>query len=231
MLLADKIVSFIAPHQCIVCRSEGAVLCALCLETAGEPPAPRCVGCKQLSENYRTCSSCRSWIDIYAVYVATVYDGVYETLLREYKFKLKRQAVEPLVAIMTQLPLQFDDAELVIVPLPSAPKRIRLRGFDHGLLLARYLTKYLNKMYKVTLTCSPVLGRHSNARQLGSSRAQRIRQVQGDFFLKSGHSVVGKTILLCDDVTTTGASLAAAAQVLKQAGAKRIYAIVYAQKM
>jgi len=231
MLLIDRLISIIAPHMCIVCAAEGAVLCQNCLVTAGEPPAPRCVGCKKLSDDFKTCSSCRSWIDIYAVYVATNYEGVYERLLHEYKFNLRRQAVVPLAAIMNQITLSAHLNHVVIVPIPTAPARIRQRGFDHGLLLAREFAKALQLKRGIKVTCKPLLSRRSNNRQLGSSRAQRIRQVHNEFYAKNSNDIIGKTIILTDDVTTTGASLAAAAKTLKNAGAKRVCAVVYAQKV
>lgn len=233
MLRIDKIIGHIAPHMCIVCGRDGSVLCASCLETAGEPPAPRCVGCKQLSPGYKTCNSCRSWIDIYAVYVATEYAGTYEALAHEYKFKLKRQAVESIAAIMAQLPLTiaYEGERLAVVPVPTAPARIRQRGFDHGLLIAKRYGALLSRRAAISLPVEPLLARRSNVRQLGSSRAQRIRQVHNEFYIKHNRNLHGMSIILTDDVTTTGASLAAAARTLKQAGVKRIYAVVYAQKM
>lgn len=231
MLLIDTLVSTVAPHQCIGCGVDGSVLCETCLAVAGEPPAPRCVGCKRLSDGYRTCNSCRSWIDIYAVYVASSYEGAYETLLHEYKFSLKRQAAIPIARIMSQVPVSFLDDDILIVPLPTAPARIRQRGFDHGTLLAQSYRRCLSKLMGDNVKCSDALGRVSNTRQLGSSRLQRIRQVANEFYVKDIAAIKGKTVVLTDDVTTTGASLAAAAKTVKQAGAKRVYAVVFAQKV
>lgn len=234
MITIDKVISLFAPHLCLGCGRAGSILCESCLQAAGEPPAPRCVGCKALSDGFKTCESCRSWIDVYAVYVATEYAGIYEALLRAYKFGLKRQAAEPLAAIMSLLPVAVEGSAITIVPIPTAPARVRQRGFDHGALLTRRYYTILKKRARikaVEIEFKRLLGRRSNSRQLGSSRAQRIRQVANEFFVKDRRHVVGKTILLLDDVTTTGASLAAAAKTLKAAGAKRVYAIVYAQKV
>ena len=231
MLLIDKVVSLVAPHLCVVCGGEGSVLCDACLVVAGEPPTPRCVGCKALSDGYKTCKSCRSWMDVYAVYVATEYGGVYESLLHAYKFGLKRQAAEPMAAIMGQLNVDIIATKLMVVAIPTAPARVRERGFDHGRLLARQYYYRLRRQLGDKVSYEAVLGRRTNKRQLGSSRAQRISQVDGEFFVKDARRVAGCTILLTDDVTTTGASLAAAARALKRAGAERVYAVIYAQKV
>ena len=220
----------VAPSTCIGCGVEGEVLCQLCLVSAGEPPVPRCVGCKRLTEDYATCRSCRNWINIHSVYVTTSYEGMYEQLIRSFKFDVKRQAVDPIASIMVQASPPLAEPELILCPLPTAPARIRQRGFDHAKLLARAYWRKLPEENRQKLTIDHTLNRKSNTRQLGSDRAQRIAQVKDEFFVKNPLSVKGKTFLLLDDVTTTGASLAAAAKTLKNAGAKRIYAVVFAQK-
>ncbi len=85
--------------------------------------------------------------------------------------------------------------------------------------------------YGLRLECVDLLGRRTNVRQVGSARAQRIQQMEREFYADPRHSVRGQTVLLIDDVMTTGASLSAAARVLRSNGAKRVYALVYAQKI
>lgn len=229
--LADTVLSLVAPDMCIGCGSEGSTLCDMCLMSAGEPLPSRCAGCKTLAEGYRTCRSCRAWLDIYAVYVATEYSGLYERLLKEYKFHLHRKAVGPIVRIMLGVPAMIVAEHALLVPMPTAPSRIRARGFDHAKLLARKYLHLLSAELRTAITLRSILRRRSNSRQLGSSREQRIRQVANEFYVPECTSIQGETVILFDDVTTTGASLAAAARVLKNAGAERVYAIVYAQKV
>lgn len=218
----DTALSVVAPHQCIICAVEGGVMCKQCLSTAGEPIQPRCSGCKALNEDFKTCSLCRSWLDVYAVYVAAPYEGVYEQLVRSYKFDVRRSAVEPMVRLMYEISKTLPD-EYIVCQLPTAASRIRTRGFDH----ARLLTKE----YAALIGRKPtrVLSRHTNNRQLGSSRDQRMKQMQTEFYVRNPDSVAGKNIILVDDVITTGATLSGAARVLRAAGAKRIYAVVFAQ--
>lgn len=224
MVSFDDIFGTLAPHRCLGCGVEGAVLCGRCIELAGEPVVPRCAGCHKLSVGYRTCLSCRSWLEPYAVIVTTNYDGIYEQLIRELKFNSKRQSAQPIARMMTDL-LPEASENMVICPLPTAPMRIRQRGFDHTKLISKYIAEYSN------MNIGYFLGRRSNVRQLGSSRAQRLEQMEHEFFVKPRTDVAGKNILLVDDVVTTGASLSAAAKTLKKAGAKRVTAIVFAQKV
>jgi len=223
-LTIDGIFGLLAPHQCIACGIEGSVMCDNCVELAGEPVVPRCAGCHKLSDNYRTCVSCRSWLEPYSVIVTTKYDGIYEQLIRELKFNSKRQSAQPIARMMTDL-LPEASENMVICPLPTAPVRIRQRGFDHTKQISKHITEYSS------MNIGYFLGRKSNVRQLGSSRAQRLEQMQNEFFVNPKTDVAGKSILLVDDVVTTGASLSAAAKTLKKAGAKRVTAIVFAQKI
>ena len=222
MSIVDTAVGLLAPHQCIVCGVEGVVMCYDCLAAAGEPPPPRCVGCRKLTKNYQTCRSCKSWLKLEHVYVATVYDGVYRELEQAFKFDLKRSAAEPMAKMMSDMLPRSNNS--ILCPVPTAPARIRMRGFDH----ANYLTKALSS--QTCLTRESLLQRASNTRQLGSSRQKRIDQMGSIFTVKDG-SMTHENVLLVDDVTTTGATLAACAQELRKAGVKHVSAVVFAQKI
>jgi ComF family protein len=220
----DRLFGILTPHICFACGREGSLLCTSCLETAGEPIPPRCVGCHQLSPDFTTCKSCRSWMQVKAVYAATLYEGFYERLIKALKFDAQRQAIEPIAHIMADMMGGFG-SDILLCPLPTAPARIRERGFDHTKLLATRLAALSNREYQSLLL------RRTNVRQLGSSRAKRLEQMEQEFYIRSNQSIIGRKILLIDDVVTTGASLSAAAKVLKKAGAKQVQALVFAQKV
>lgn len=117
--------------------------------------------------------------------------------------------------------LPYLDETWVIVPIPTAPARIRTRGYDQALLLARALAATRKLPYRRLLT------RQSSARQLGANR--RTRQAQAAHLFTAADAT-GKKILLVDDVCTTGATLKAAATALRQAGATEVAAAVAAWK-
>jgi ComF family protein len=220
----DDVFGLLAPHLCLACGLEGSLLCKSCLQTAGEPIAPRCAGCHALTQDFKTCKSCSSWLKVSAVYVATIYEGVYEKILRELKFNAKRQAIYPIAHIMADCMRQIDN-NTILCPLPTASSRIRQRGFDH----TKMLTIQLNKLSG--LHQEYFLKRKTNVRQVGSSREQRIEQMEQEFYVDNPESIKDRNILLVDDVVTTGASLSGAARVLKKVGAKQVQAIVFAQKI
>lgn len=182
---------------------------------------PKCAGCFMLSENFEVCKSCASWLPLKNIYITSNYDGINEVLLKEFKFSYKRQNA---VAIAKMMAKSTDKISgFVLCPIPTAPSRIRMRGFDHAKLIAKRLSK------ETGLHTDYVLKRKSNARQLGSSRKQRIEHMQNEFYVKKG--LDGQKVIIVDDVMTSGATLAAASRILKEAGASEVRAVIFARQV
>jgi len=224
MQIIDKAIGLLAPQICLGCGMEGSVLCDKCIELYHEPVQPRCAGCHALSEDFRVCVKCRSWLPLYKIYIGGNYEGVSEQLVKALKFEQKRQSAEPISLIISKL-LNDIDPDTILCPVPTAPKRVRERGFDHAKLISERLGKL------VDLPSMNLLRRKSNVRQLGSSRKQRIIQVLDEFEPIDESKIANQEILLVDDVMTTGATLSAVAQILKDSGAKRVSAVIFAQKV
>ena len=219
----DYLLEKIAPYECVACQKSGPLLCNNCFELAGSPPPPRCIGCKTLSDGYNTCKTCRKWLPLSAAYVATTYEGIEQKLLHAYKFKVQRGGAKQIAKIMLQVMPADIDVD-VISWVPTAAARRRARGFDHAKLLACEIAKAMP-----STQARELLNRKSNVRQLGASRTERLKHMQDEF--TCGDDLKNKSILLIDDVTTTGASLAAASRVLKNAGARDVRALLFAQKL
>ncbi len=112
-----------------------------------------------------------------------------------------------------------------VVPVPLGPARLRERGFNQAALLAFPLALGLRLPY-----WGQVLVRWRETRtQVGLSAAERRRNVAGAFRVVREEPIMRKTVLLVDDVMTTGATLDAAARALKKGGAARVYALVAAR--
>ena len=130
-----------------------------------------------------------------------------------------RAAHTPLAQLISKTIIagQYD----LVVPVPSVTSRFRKRGYNPADLVAYDVAKAM-QVKKVR-----ALGRHGHARQVGHNRTERLKQLE-DTIYSSSVDVAGKSILLIDDVLTTGATLHQCALMLKRAGAKSIEAAVVA---
>jgi ComF family protein len=118
--------------------------------------------------------------------------------------------------------LRFD----AILPVPLHPKRQAERGYNQSALLARRLGRVVALPVR-----EDVLRRvRSTPPQVGLDRAKRRENVAGAFACPPDHpALVGKTLLLVDDVCTVGATLAACAEALRAAGAREVWALTVAR--
>ena len=184
-----------------------------------------------MSTGGRTCPKCRAGGSPRFVWITTNYDGVAKDLVKIYKFGHQRAAVHSLSQLMVETLYDFNNpAELaklnyLMVPVPTATSRIRQRSFDHSVLLARTVARQLDA------ECANGLGRLGQTRQLGAKRSDRLKQPEGNYFVRLPQSIKNRNILLIDDVVTTGATLKAVTKVLRAAGAKRVDALIFAKRL
>jgi ComF family protein len=218
--MLDRLVSLIAPHECLGCQTEGLLLCSDC-QNAVSAISERCYKCLALSPDSLTCQKCRRTSPLTSVQAAAVYGEVTKDLIWKLKFHHARAAVEPMAGLMTGR-LLFDETTL-LVPVPTATGRVRQRGYDQAELLCRAVAHRTKLPYRV------LLQRHGQSRQVGTSKAERVAHLSKAFRVPTTQPVAGQHIVLVDDVLTTGATLESAARVLRRAGAKRVDAIVFAQ--
>lgn len=113
------------------------------------------------------------------------------------------------------------DADLVM-PIPLARQRLFHRGYNQATLLAQPIAKAFNikmDLYSVKRKYRPDMG-HKNARE-------RAENIHGVFTIKNKSKIIGKKILLVDDVMTTGATFSEMRKVLLQAGASAVYGVTF----
>lgn len=219
MSVIDRILAVLTPYECLSCTDEGNLLCAGCIQQLTVLPE-RCYQCRKPSPSALTCSDCALASNLYRVRAGTAYTAVAKELVARLKFAGAQAAAKPMV---TRLSVLIDNPGLVIVPVPTATSRVRGRGYDQAKLLARGLSR------RTCLSYLDCLVRSGQTHQVGSSRQQRLDQLQKAFRLGDSRKVYGKHILLIDDVLTTGATLESAAKLLKTHGATHVEAMVFAQ--
>jgi ComF family protein len=216
----DRILSLLAPDNCINCQTEGAVLCQECAEQIDCLPAI-CYGCGKLSRNFRPCPKCINRWRPQHVWFYTAYKDIASELVKGLKFEQKRSVARIIAQLIDDSLPYFATAPLVTF-VPTASSRRRERGFDHAQLIAKELAK-LRGWHMVTL-----LKRQSKIRQIGANRQARRTQLKKAFRPVNTNLIKNNHILLVDDVVTTGATIEACTKTLLKTGAKAVDAAVFA---
>jgi ComF family protein len=221
-------IAHLLPSQCAVCHSwPSQPVCHACVTLFAQPTA-RCRSCAlPVPASQTQCGACiteRPALD--AAYAAVAYAYPWSRLVVEFKFKQHPGWAGSMALLMRSAPWvepALDAADLVL-PMPLSRERLKERGFNQALLLARALAP--------TKTRAQLLLRvQDNPAQSSLSRAQRLRNVQHAFAIDPLRqtSIREKRVVLVDDVMTSGATLAAAARSLRRAGAAHIAAVVFAR--
>lgn len=219
MWIVERLLSLIAPHYCRQCGTEGTLLCPSCSTLLQSVPS-RCYRCHRVTKDFRTCTKCCNKSKLYAMHANTRYAGVAKDVIYALKFERAQAAARDIaLAVATSLP---SGLEVIITHIPTAPSRVRLRGYDQAALIARELSRL------TALPYAPLLARKNDTRQVGQKRASRQAQMQDAFRALHTPALQGRHIMLVDDVLTTGATCEAAARVLKATGARRVSAVVFA---
>ena len=112
----------------------------------------------------------------------------------------------------------------VIVPVPLHPRRQRQRGFNQSALLAKELGKYIG----VPVNERALIRKKYTPAQAGLNKFQRMQNLQGAFEVREIEAVRGKSVLLVDDVFTTGSTVDECSRALLQAGVQRVYVLTLA---
>jgi ComF family protein len=148
------------------------------------------------------------------------YEGDLRRLVHLLKYSGMEELARPLGARLTSLLAQAGPADL-IVPVPLFWWRRWRRGFNQSELLAREVSRRSG----VELGRNVLVRRKDTPTQTGLTNRQRRLNVQGAFLVRRPDLVAGRTVVVVDDVITTGATVGACARALKRAGAARVVVV------
>ncbi len=204
MSLLDQIMDKLVPHDCLGCGAEGKLLCKACARRLAAVPL----------QTYPAGNLKR-------IQAVTAYREIAKDLVWKLKSGGAQSAATLMAASMT--PLLEGIRMALIVPIPTATSRVRQRGYNQARLIARELARQTRLPY------ADCLARHGQSHQVGASRVQRQQQLTRSFRITRPYLVRGAHLILVDDVSTTGATLEAAAVALRAAGAETVEAITFAQ--
>jgi ComF family protein len=127
-----------------------------------------------------------------------------------------------LVSFMKSLNWSVD----LVIPVPLSHKRYKERGYNQIALVAHPFSIQMGIMYSTRI----LIRKKHTLSQVGLSAIERKKNVEGAFWADA-NLLTGKSVLLMDDVATTGSTLSAAASALVEAGASRVYALTLARAL
>ncbi|UNC90765.1 ComF family protein [Candidatus Contubernalis alkaliaceticus] len=220
---------YLYPPRCCLCRKligRGEFLCVSCLESISLKPGI-CPYCAYFYESEGECPECshrKLYID--GMYALGPYLGNLKRLIQVFKYQEKKELAEFFAPLLIQGIISRVDSgqwrvPCGVVPIPLHITRKEQRGFNQAELLSEKIASHLNLPLMKVL--SRVKDTESQAR-LG--RRERISNLQGAFCLVEGEASQLKCLLVVDDIFTSGATINEAAGVLRQGGAKYLYAAV-----
>jgi len=208
-----QLLDLVFPPRCVGCRRGGHWLCPSCVAAIAPAPA-RQGGLEPLA----------------GLWAAGLYEDPLRQAIYALKYKGRRQVAGPLGRLLVETYRRQVQARprlrpAAILPVPLHPQRQAERGYNQSALLARALGRGLG-----VLVVEDALRRTRHTpQQAGSSAAERQRNVAGAFTCPSGHArLMGRQVVLVDDVCTTGATLAACAETLRTAGVREVWGLVLA---
>jgi ComF family protein len=240
--LFKPFIDLVYPPRCAICQAflwedrakkdqKELLFCQACFDAFSEITSPLCTVCGRpfasKKEEDHPCEDCLRKTPFFDMVRAPyLYEGGIMEAIHQFKYGGRTYLVDSLGSLLASFVKEWMGMtpECLTIPVPLHPKRLRERGFNQSLLLARHVA-YLLGTELDFLTLRRI--RYTQP-QTGLRSEERKRNIRKAFEITNREAVKGRNVLLVDDVTTTGSTLNECTRVLKRAGAERVFGIVLA---
>ncbi len=215
------------PHySCPFCGVEtpDGSLCKLCKQS--EITGKVCKSCgESITGEGDLCIQCKAEGRKFTAHRSVMkYDGVTSPAILKLKFKDAKYLAIDFAKLLAQKFVCLGWNIDLVCSVPSHSNRMKQRGYNQAKEIAVEFCKLANLTYYELLTKTKDTGH-----QLGSNRAERLKNLQGSFAVTDKWACKGKSILVIDDVFTTGSTMETCAVALKKAGASKVYCMSVAK--
>ena len=222
------------PAECLVChallgpRDAGRIVCPLCRHRWRPVRPPWCERCGQPEPHFGPCRLCNQWpAALKSVRSAVWLDEGARQAVHGLKYGgLPRIADDLALAMLPICPPA--DGRSVLIPIPLARKRLRERGYNQSEVLARALAR----QWRIPVLVELLVRTRETPTQTALTPDTRLANVRAAFAVANVQCPMINdhwTLIIVDDVFTTGATLAEASRALEQAGVKRIAGVTFAR--
>lgn len=234
-LLSD-LLDFVYPPQCQICKLgfeavDGNIwLCEACRNLLQVLPSPVCPVCRTpIPDPDRPCNRCRKLVTIKWLYSLGMYDESWSHLIKAFKYTPRPDLGRLLAKMLADSLRAFPYLKGIdtVCAVPIHRRKEAKRGFNQAEIIAHEVAQQLELKY---LPGQLVQVNH-NRDQIGLNLKERFQNVQGIYAVVENLALEDKSILLIDDVTTSGATLNSAAATLLTAGARSVAAATLAMAL
>jgi len=231
--LYTKILDLFFPEICEGCGVGGAYICESCLNSKVQYVMQQaCHVCKTGVNEGLVHKMCREKTHLDGVFIAAHYSKFLEDFIGDIKYEFYHAMLDDLIKVLIKgLSKQFEflsiinDADTILTFVPLYPSRKRWRGFNQAEKIARGISRHFR------VPCQKLLERKKQTHsQMGLPRSKRLKNVQGVFSCKKHLEIEPQhSVIIVDDVMTSGATLEVCAEALRQCGVETIYGLVCAR--
>lgn len=221
------VINCVYPPLCISCGRIGFEICPDCrqiIDTIGLNEI--CFFCGRILEDNNKKHSCRNKrvFDLSEIKTFGTYTGLLKKIIRDFKFNRRIAIIRELIPQLTTYFSHWNPVFDLIIPVPLTSRREGQRGYNQSAILARTIADILGKEYS-----DKAIRRIRETRtQVGLNFAQRQENVR-DAFMADEKIIRGKSILLIDDITTTGSTLNECAKAFRLSGSKEVIGFTLAR--
>lgn len=232
--ISETILNLFFPPRCAFCSEiinwipmPKHMLCEECLSKISFINMKACKYCgKQLkTDTGRVCPQCTGGKYYSEVFSSCEYSGLIRDKLLEYKFKGNKQLYKVFASfIIDKLKMTNQAGFDIIISVPLHLSKLEERGYNQSELIAKEIAQY----FSISLSINNLVKSKQTESQSKLDKKGRGINVKGAFCISDNHEVIGKRVLLVDDIITTGTTVNECSKVLLQAGAEEVYVVTVA---
>lgn len=214
-LIKDNFLDLLFPRKCLGCNFKNEVLCDNCI-------------------NKINLATPNDHDDIWALFDyhdATIKKAIWELKyhhVRHLGQRLGQLLYDSFIEEISDLKTLSTGRPILIIPVPISTQKIKLRGYNQALYIARGFCKNIDKQI-LELKDNIIFKKIETLPQAKiSSREKRLKNIKGVFSIKNESVIKGRTIIVIDDVTTTGGTILEIIKILRKSGAKKVIGLAVA---